>query len=398
MVAGTGNYPQKIAAVPPLFCDTSGGLSTSPKKLSAEDIPVESLQTALRRVALSKDVPAACNSDRKRLEKARRIVVKVGTQVVSRANDGRLALGRLGSLVEQIEVLVRSGREVILVSSGSVGAGRQRIRREQIFNSSPLELQGFNGTQDLTDQARIHTRAAAACGQSGIMALYDQLFGHMDLACSQLLVTRNDFLSEDFRTGLCQTVDHLLKMNVIPVFNENDAISYHSQSESMEDLKATGRFWDNDSLAMRLATQLNADVLVLMSDVDGLFTGAPDLPTSELITTYCPDLHDDIIKFGAKSNMGRGGMSSKVEAAWMAAEQGVSTLIVNGKGFRPSLVEAVSGECVGTLFDADIAAKLFASSQDGTARIPANGLMTAGSASPSSGSLSGSVPEPIVLN
>jgi delta-1-pyrroline-5-carboxylate synthetase len=79
-----------------------------------------------------------------------------------------------------------------------------------------------------------------------------------------------------------------------------------------------------------------------LTDVDGLYTGAPGLPSSELITTYCPQLHDEIIEFGTKSIMGRGGMSSKAACAWMAAKQGISTLIVNGKGFRPALVEAVS--------------------------------------------------------
>jgi len=164
-----------------------------------------------------------CALDRAKVSKARKIVVKVGTAVVSRASDGRLALGRIGNLIEQIEVLARSGRQVILVTSGSVGAGRQRIRREQIFNSSPLELQSLNqSSEDVANIAETQKRAAAACGQSGLMALYDLLFSHMDLACSQLLITRNDFLSADFRAGLTQTVDHLLKMNVIPVFNENE--------------------------------------------------------------------------------------------------------------------------------------------------------------------------------
>jgi len=300
-----------------------------------------------------------CALDRAKVSKARKIVVKVGTAVVSRASDGRLALGRIGNLIEQIEVLARSGRQVILVTSGSVGAGRQRIRREQIFNSSPLELQSLNqSSEDVANIAETQKRAAAACGQSGLMALYDLLFSHMDLACSQLLITRNDFLSADFRAGLTQTVDHLLKMNVIPVFNENDAISYHSRTETIEDLKASGRFWDNDSLAMVLAKQLQADLLVCLTDVEGLFDAAPDLPDSKLIPTYSPVVHDKIIKFGAKSTMGRGGMSSKVESAWEAAMGGVTTLIVNGKGFRPALVEAVSGEVVGTLFDKDAAERV----------------------------------------
>mmetsp|Transcript_34888 Transcript_34888/g.82749 ORF Transcript_34888/g.82749 Transcript_34888/m.82749 type:complete len:387 (-) Transcript_34888:257-1417(-) len=327
----------------------------SPKNLFADDIPMASMATALREVSASDEKSQNCVDDRIKCTKARRICVKVGTQVVSRSSDGRLALGRLGSLIEQIEILVRSGREVILISSGSVGAGRQRIRREQILNSSPLELQGFNKSTPGPSDADVHKRAAAACGQSGIMALYDLMFGNMDLACSQLLVTRNDFLNDDFKTGLRETVNHLLRMNVIPVFNENDAISYHSKTESMQDLKDSGRFWDNDSLAMRLATHLGADLLVLLTDVEGLYTGPPQLETSELIDTYCPEIHDDLIKFGAKSSLGRGGMSSKCECAWMAAERGVPTVILNGKGFHQSLVEVVSGENIGTLFDAEAA-------------------------------------------
>jgi len=323
------------------------------------------MATALREVSASDEKSQNCVDDRIKCTKARRICVKVGTQVVSRSSDGRLALGRLGSLIEQIEILVRSGREVILISSGSVGAGRQRIRREQILNSSPLELQGFNKSTPGPSDADVHKRAAAACGQSGIMALYDLMFGNMDLACSQLLVTRNDFLNDDFKTGLRETVNHLLRMNVIPVFNENDAISYHSKTESMQDLKDSGRFWDNDSLAMRVASLVNADMLVLLTDVEGLFTGPPDLPTSELISTYCPEIHDELIRFGAKSTMGRGGMSSKCDAAWTAAQEGVSTLIVNGKGFRPALVEAVSGEAVGTLFDVEMAAKMYTRHKQG---------------------------------
>jgi delta-1-pyrroline-5-carboxylate synthetase len=123
-------------------------------------------------------------------------------------------------------------------------------------------------------------------------------------------------------------------------------------------LKASGRFWDNDSLAMLLAKQLQADLLVCLTDVEGLFDAAPDLPDSKLIPTYSPAVHDKIIKFGAKSTMGRGGMSSKVESAWAAAQAGVTTLIVNGKGFRPALVEAVSGGLVGTLFDMDAAERV----------------------------------------
>eukprot|EP00891_Asterochloris_glomerata_P004457 jgi/Astpho2/4457/Aster-00067 len=265
----------------------------------------------------------AADPSREVAKNARRIVVKVGTAVVTRGKDARLALGRLGALVEQLEALVRSGREMILVTSGAVSVGRQKLRQQQILNSSPLEMQ-------ISGPSTVCSRAAAAAGQSGLMALYDSLFGLMDCQAAQILVTSNDFADPEFRKNLSLTAEDLLSMNVVPVFNENDAIS--SRQNSADTLAGTASpFRDNDGLAALLAVELKADLLCLLTDVEGLYTGPPTAPDSRLIHTYCPGIHDDLVKFGSNSKGGRGGMTAKMQAAWMAAQQGCSTIIANGK-------------------------------------------------------------------
>lgn len=144
--------------------------------------------------------------------------LQVGTSVVTRSKDQRLALGRLGALVEALEYLVRDGKQVILVTSGATAVGRQKLRFQQVLNSSPLEMQ-------MSGLTPLQARAAAAAGQSGLMALYDSMFQMMDMQCSQFLVTSRDFKNEDFLKNLNLTVDQLLEMNVVPVVNENDCIS-----------------------------------------------------------------------------------------------------------------------------------------------------------------------------
>lgn len=144
--------------------------------------------------------------------------LQVGTSVVTRSKDQRLALGRLGALVESLEYLVRDGKQVILVTSGATAVGRQKLRFQQVLNSSPLEMQ-------MSGLSSLQARAAAAAGQSGLMALYDSMFQMMDMQCSQFLVTSRDFKNEDFLKNLNLTVDQLLEMNVVPVINENDCIS-----------------------------------------------------------------------------------------------------------------------------------------------------------------------------
>ncbi|KAI3985025.1 hypothetical protein MKX01_004793 [Papaver californicum] len=269
----------------------------------------------------------------------KRVVVKVGTAVVSR-DDGRLALGRLGALCEQIKEMNTRRFEVILVTSGAVCVGRQRLRYRKLVNSSFADLQ--------KPQDELDGKACAAVGQTGLSALYDALFSQLDVTSSQLLVTDNDFRDPDFRLQLSETVNSLLDLKVIPIFNENDAIS--TRKAPYED--SSGIFWDNDSLAALLAMELKVDLLILLSDVDGLYSGPPNEPNSKLIHTYVKEKHQTEITFGDKSRVGRGGMTAKVKAAVYSAYAGVPVVITSGYA-TDNILRVLQGERIGTLFHQD---------------------------------------------
>ncbi|XP_058109449.1 delta-1-pyrroline-5-carboxylate synthase-like isoform X3 [Magnolia sinica] len=274
--------------------------------------------------------------EREFIKDAKRIVVKVGTAVVTRS-DGRLAVGRLGSLCEQLKDLNCRSYEIILVTSGAVGVGRQRLRYRRLINSSFADLQ--------QPEEELDGKACAAVGQSGLMALYDVLFSQLDVSSSQLLVTDRDFKDPEFRMQLSETVNSLLDLKVIPIFNENDSIS--TRRAPYED--SSGIFWDNDSLAALLALELKADLLVLLSDVAGLYSAPPSEAHSKLIYTYVKETHQGTITFGDKSRVGRGGMTAKVKAAVCAASSGTPVVITSGFG-TDNIIKVIQGERVGTLF------------------------------------------------
>ncbi|XP_044473107.1 delta-1-pyrroline-5-carboxylate synthase-like [Mangifera indica] len=281
----------------------------------------------------------------------RRLVIKVGTAVVTRG-DGRLALGRLGALCEQVKELISKDYEIILVSSGAVGLGRQRLGYRKLINSSLDDLQ--------KPQNELDGKACAAAGQSSLMALYDALFSQLDVTASQVLVTDSDFRNKDLRKQLSETVQSMLALKVIPIFNENDAIS--TRKAPYED--SSGIFWDNDSLAGLLALELKADLLILLSDVQGLYSGPPNEPNSRLIHTYVKEEQPEIT-FGDKSRVGRGGMTAKFNAAVCAAYSGIPVVITSGFATN-SILKVLQGERVGTLFHKD--AHLWISEKDDGAR------------------------------
>ncbi|VAH08018.1 unnamed protein product [Triticum turgidum subsp. durum] len=295
---------------------------------------------------------AGADPNRSFMKDVKRIIIKVGTAVITR-NDGRLALGRIGALCEQVKDLNAQGYEVIMVTSGAVGVGRQRLRYRKLVNSSFADLQ--------KPQMELDGKACAAVGQSGLMALYDMLFTQLDVSSSQLLVTDSDFDNSNFRERLRETVESLLELRVIPIFNENDAIS--TRKAPYED--SSGIFWDNDSLAGLLALELKADLLVLLSDVDGLYSGPPSEPSSKLIHTYIKEKHYHEITFGDKSRVGRGGMTAKVQAAVWASTGGVPVVITSGCASQ-SLVKVLRGEKIGTLFHKN--ASLWEPSKDTSVR------------------------------
>ncbi|TYK21268.1 delta-1-pyrroline-5-carboxylate synthase-like isoform X1 [Cucumis melo var. makuwa] len=211
----------------------------------------------------------------------------------------------------------------------------------ELFVSSFADLQ-------TNPQGDFDGKACAAVGQSSLMALYDTMFSQLDVTSSQLLVTDSVFSDTGFRQQLSETVNALLDLRVIPIFNENDAVS--TRKTPYED--SSGIFWDNDSLAGLLALELKADLLVLLSDVEGLYSGPPSDPNSKLIQTFVKEKHLGQITFGAKSRVGRGGMTAKVNAAVYASCAGIPVVITSGFA-TDNIIKVLQGEMKGTLFHKD---------------------------------------------
>lgn len=274
---------------------------------------------------------------RQDLQHARRIVVKMGTSVVS--TNGEPALGRIASIVEQICMLKRQGKEVLLVTSGSVGIGRKRLNK-QILLSASLRTHVQGNQQMLALEKK--TGAMAAAGQIGLMSLYETLFSLYDVACSQVLVTASDFKTAKNRANMRDTMLNLLELDVIPIVNENDAVSAASDGSV---------FSDNDSLASLVSGEISADLLLLLTDVEGLY----NKPPSQLGAKIIPVFRTDSVKFeiGDKSAVGRGGMGSKIDAAQGAINRGVRAVVI-ASGFKYGIIMSViTGGNHGTLFVAN---------------------------------------------
>jgi len=251
----------------------------------------------------------------------RRIVVKVGTSSIAHPG-GSIDLERLDRLVRQLSDLQRMGCEVVLVSSGAIAAGRGRLGYQE-------------RTVDLTEK-----QALAAIGQGVLMHMYEKFFAEYGQAVGQMLLTREDLEHPQRRANAGGTLQHLLRWRVIPVINENDTVA----NEEI-------RVGDNDTLSARVAVLAGADLLVLLSDVDGLYPGdphrTPGLQVLPLVEAITPDLLQ--LAGGPGSDGGVGGMRTKLEAARICLAAGIPMIIAAGS--RPGVLrEIVGGEVPGTLF------------------------------------------------
>lgn len=272
---------------------------------------------------------AECDS-RQQVTQARRIVIKVGTNVVMR-DDGRLALSRLYGIAESVARLRQQGRDVLMVSSGAVGLGMERIG----MSVRPTELSQI--------------QACAAIGQSRLMAIYDDAFDKLGYRTAQVLLTEDDFRDPERYSNLRSTLASLLTMGVIPVINENDTVSTVELDHPADSPGRERVFGDNDKLSAMVMTHVDADLLLLLSDVDGLYNGDPTVDGVELITEV-PVIDEEVRNFAqGKNGRGRGGMASKLEAARIATEANGLAVIANGR--LPNVIERVcEGEVLGTLF------------------------------------------------
>ncbi|MGZ5958039.1 MAG: glutamate 5-kinase [Myxococcaceae bacterium] len=259
---------------------------------------------------------------------ARRIVVKLGTQVVT--HDGRsLALGRLMSLVEEMALLRQEGRQLLLVSSGAVALGMKQLGLEERPRSLGLR------------------QACAAVGQGHLVALYTSAFAQFGVTAAQVLLTESDLGDRDRALCVRTTLMRLLELRAVPVLNENDSVSIRELVEHRRTQgTATGApaFGDNDGLSARVAVGVDADLLVLLTDVDGLYTADPRTdPDAQRIDV----LDAETPRLAGVSAGGTGGMTSKLEAARLASRGGVSVVIASGA--TPNVLRRLlSDEPIGT--------------------------------------------------
>ena len=254
------------------------------------------------------------------IETARTLVVKIGTNVLSRADD-MLDVERVRDICEQLHRIRQTGRKVVVISSGAVGAGL--------------------GILDLKERPRDlpHLQAAAATGQAHLMRLYDDCLRRHGYHAAQLLLTANDFKQRNRYLNVRNTLNTLFEYGVVPVVNENDTVS-------IDEIK----FGDNDHLAAMVTNLVESPLLVILTVVDGLFDGDPSDSDSECLSLV-EEWDESLMKFAISglSARGTGGMQTKLEAARTVTAVGENVIIANGT--RPNVLDDVlSGKEVGTLF------------------------------------------------
>jgi glutamate 5-kinase len=272
---------------------------------------------------------SAALSSRELVAAASRIVVKVGTNVLMR-DDGSVSIGVLYGIAESLANLRRSGREVLVVSSGAVGLGTQRLA----LASRPSEV-------DLI-------QACAAVGQSRLMSLYDDAFEKLGYRVAQVLLTEDDFLNKRRNDNLRATLSTLLRLGVIPIINENDTVSTAELDRPAKSGARIKVFGDNDKLSAMVLTHIEGDLLILLSDVDGLYTSDPRRAGAVLISEL--GAVTEVIRGYAQggNGRGRGGMQTKLEAVRIANQAHRPAVIANGR--TPGILDKVcAGEAVGTL-------------------------------------------------
>lgn len=238
----------------------------------------------------------------KNLQDVKRIVVKVGSSTLTHP-DGGLNFRKIDRLAMVLADIKNSGKEVILVSSGAVAAGVSKLK----MSSRPSEMK--------------EKQAAASVGQCELMFIYDKYFSQYGQVVSQLLITKTVLTSETLRTNAVNTLETLLKYGVIPIVNENDSVAVDEIA-----------YGDNDTLSAVTAKIIHADVLILLSDIDGLFDDDPTKNPQAQLIPVVEELNDDIYKLakGATSKTGTGGMVTKLHAADIATQSGIDMVIANG--------------------------------------------------------------------
>ena len=265
-------------------------------------------------------------NNREKLKDKQRIVIKVGTSSLIHKATGNINLFRLEKLVRVLTDLHNSGKDVILVSSGAIGVGFKALGLEKRPTSLPMK------------------QACSAVGQGQLMMIYQKLFAEYNQGSAQILITKETMLNDERRYNAKNTFEELLKLGVIPIVNENDTVSTYEM-----------QFGDNDSLSAIVASLVGADLLILLSDIDGLYTDDPRknpkaelIPVVEKIDNRIENMAGDTVG----SDVGTGGMTTKLTAARIATLSGADMIIANAKDVGV-LHQIFEGKQVGTFFKAN---------------------------------------------
>lgn len=263
--------------------------------------------------------------NRENLKYARRIVIKVGTSTLTHAANGNLNLNRIEHLIREISDLHNAGKEIIFVTSGAIAAGMGKIG----LHSKPETIP--------------ENQALAAIGQGVLMHIYEKIFAEYGQTIGQVLLTKNNATDEHARENSRNSLLALLRMDAIPVINENDAVA-------VDEIK----IGDNDNLSAIVATLIDAEVLIILTDIEGLYNGNPKVDGNAKLIHEVTEINSEIEKLagGAGTKLGTGGMFTKIQAAKLATKNNITMLIVSGKDTK-NLRRALSGEIIGTIFYAE---------------------------------------------
>lgn len=265
-------------------------------------------------------------NERERLKEKQRIVIKIGSSSLTHRETGGVNLSKMEQLVRVLANLRNMGKDVVLVSSGAVSVGRKGMG----LPAGKLTLP--------------QKQACASIGQARLMMIYQKLFSEYNQNVSQILMTKFTMIDEPSRPNAVNTFEELFHMGVIPIVNENDTIATYEIE-----------FGDNDTLSAIVASLINADILILLSDIDGLYTDDPNInPNAEFISVV-KNIDDKLMLMGKKStstDVGTGGMATKLTAAKIATFSGADMVIANSD--HVSVIEEIlNGEEKGTLFPAN---------------------------------------------
>ncbi len=274
---------------------------------------------------------------RPEIPQKKRVVVKVGSSSLVHPETGGLDYTKLEVLVRELCDISNKGIDVILVSSGAIAVGKKAIGTVAVKSQS--KNMGFK-------------QACAAIGQARLMMVYQKLFSEYNHMTAQILMTKNTVIDDVNRTNAFNTFSELLNMGVVPIVNENDTVSTYEILVGDDDIL----IGDNDTLSAIVASLVNADLLILLSDIDGLYTDDPRRnPDAEFISRVekLDDSYMNMGKSSTGSSVGTGGMNTKMNAARIATSAGADMIIANGSDMR-ILHRIMDGRDIGTYFRANI--------------------------------------------